>query len=175
MWQRQIPSSPSLRLLLVLTATYAFGLIPANAQVGHDSLHYSYSLQSLERRHDYLRGDQASLKYNLSEDLAGETLLKAFTAAKGPQDNKGNGSWSASTDLIGITDINQVKLSIDDTLINYNRSSVKLTSNKRYNGANLFVFNITHQPYGPGLWPAVWLSDTQNWPHHGEASLTSQL
>lgn len=47
------------------------------------------------------------------------------------------------------------------------RKSVRITSKKTYNDG-LFIFDITHTPYGCATWPALWLTDPSNWPEHGE-------
>ncbi|ROV90091.1 hypothetical protein VMCG_09758 [Cytospora schulzeri] len=47
------------------------------------------------------------------------------------------------------------------------RNSVRVTSKKQYN-KGLFIFDVKHTPYGCGTWPALWLSDVDNWPAHGE-------
>ncbi|KAF2086575.1 glycoside hydrolase family 16 protein [Saccharata proteae CBS 121410] len=50
------------------------------------------------------------------------------------------------------------------------RKSVRITSNTRYD-LGLFVFDIQHSPYGCATWPAVWLSDPNNWPSNGEIDI----
>lgn len=47
------------------------------------------------------------------------------------------------------------------------RNSVRIQSNHTYNDG-LFIFDILHTPYGCGTWPALWLSDSSNWPTNGE-------
>jgi beta-glucanase (GH16 family) len=47
------------------------------------------------------------------------------------------------------------------------RQSVRITSNNTY-AHGLFIFDILHTPYGCGTWPALWLTDPNNWPAHGE-------
>ena len=47
------------------------------------------------------------------------------------------------------------------------RQSVRITSNKTYS-KGLFIFDIIHTPYGCGTWPALWLTDPNNWPDNGE-------
>ena len=47
------------------------------------------------------------------------------------------------------------------------RQSVRLESKTSYD-SGLFIFDIIHTPYGCGLWPALWLTDTYNWPENGE-------
>ncbi|EFX03507.1 beta-glucanase [Grosmannia clavigera kw1407] len=50
------------------------------------------------------------------------------------------------------------------------RFSVRLTSKTQYD-SGLFIFDIKHTPYGCGTWPALWLSDPNNWPDNGEIDI----
>lgn len=47
------------------------------------------------------------------------------------------------------------------------RFSVRIESKRQYEDG-LFIFDIKHSPYGCGTWPALWLTDTNNWPANGE-------
>ncbi|KAJ5378645.1 hypothetical protein N7509_011764 [Penicillium cosmopolitanum] len=47
------------------------------------------------------------------------------------------------------------------------RSSVRITSTNTYD-SGLFIFDVAHTPYGCATWPALWLTDPNNWPAHGE-------
>ncbi|KAL2152442.1 hypothetical protein VTH82DRAFT_5626 [Thermothelomyces myriococcoides] len=47
------------------------------------------------------------------------------------------------------------------------RFSVRLESKAQY-GPGLFLFDVKHTPYGCATWPALWLTDPNNWPHNGE-------
>lgn len=47
------------------------------------------------------------------------------------------------------------------------RRSVRVTSKETYENG-LFIFDIVHTPYGCATWPALWLTDPNNWPEHGE-------
>lgn len=48
------------------------------------------------------------------------------------------------------------------------RFSVRVTSKKQYGLNSLFIFDVKHSPLGCGTWPALWLSDPNNWPTNGE-------
>lgn len=50
------------------------------------------------------------------------------------------------------------------------RKSVRITTRDTWN-SGLFIFDITHSPYGCGTWPAVWLTDPNNWPTNGEIDI----
>lgn len=47
------------------------------------------------------------------------------------------------------------------------RFSVRLESKTQYD-SGLFIFDVRHTPHGCGTWPALWLSDPNNWPTNGE-------
>ena len=47
------------------------------------------------------------------------------------------------------------------------RFSVRVESKRQYE-SGLFIFDVKHTPYGCGTWPALWLSDQNNWPDNGE-------
>lgn len=47
------------------------------------------------------------------------------------------------------------------------RNSVRVTSKTQYE-SGLFIFDVKHTPHGCGTWPALWLTDPDNWPTNGE-------
>lgn len=47
------------------------------------------------------------------------------------------------------------------------RNSVRVTSKNTYD-TGLFIFDVYHTPHGCGTWPALWLTDVDNWPTNGE-------
>ncbi|KAK4104900.1 glycoside hydrolase family 16 protein [Parathielavia hyrcaniae] len=50
------------------------------------------------------------------------------------------------------------------------RFSVRLESRAQY-GPGLFLFDVKHTPHGCGTWPALWLTDPNNWPTNGEIDI----
>jgi hypothetical protein len=62
-------------------------------------------------------------------------------------------------------------LRVDTTSDEYDtdtgRWSVRVSSKKQYD-SGLFIFDILHSPYGCATWPALWLSDDNNWPTNGK-------
>ncbi|ESZ95583.1 glycoside hydrolase family 16 protein [Sclerotinia borealis F-4128] len=50
------------------------------------------------------------------------------------------------------------------------RFSVRIESKTQYTDG-LFIFDIVHTPIGCGTWPALWLSDPNNWPTNGEIDI----
>lgn len=54
-----------------------------------------------------------------------------------------------------------------DTTSSSGRNSVRVTSKTTYD-KGLFIFDVYHTPHGCGTWPALWLTDVDNWPSNGE-------
>ncbi|PQE08244.1 hypothetical protein CJF31_00009462 [Rutstroemia sp. NJR-2017a BVV2] len=50
------------------------------------------------------------------------------------------------------------------------RFSVRIESKKQY-ADGLFIFDVKHTPTGCATWPALWLSDPNNWPTNGEIDI----
>lgn len=97
-----------------------------------------------------------SSSYNLTYASSSSAVLRVdtstsdttTTASTGSMGGPGSTTTSTSTTSSG-------------------RNSVRITSKNTYNDG-LFVFDILHAPYGCGTWPALWLTDPNNWPEHGE-------
>ena len=54
------------------------------------------------------------------------------------------------------------------------RESVRIEGNTRYNNG-LFILDVRHMPAGPGVWPAWWLTDEDNWPYNGEIDIVEGI
>ena len=67
---------------------------------------------------------------------------------------------------------NSAVIRVDTSNVNAvaGRYSVRITSKKTYD-TGLFIFDVLHAPYGCGTWPALWLTDPDNWPTNGEIDL----
>ena len=50
------------------------------------------------------------------------------------------------------------------------RESIRIEGKTRFASdvGGLFILDLDHIPVGCGQWPAFWLTDTANWPDHGE-------
>jgi hypothetical protein len=46
--------------------------------------------------------------------------------------------------------------------------SIRISSKKQYD-SGLFIFNVLHSPVGCGTWPALWLSDPNDWPDNDQS------
>lgn len=60
-----------------------------------------------------------------------------------------------------------LKVDTSNTFAASGRQSVRIESKRQYD-TGLFIFDILHTPYACGLWPALWLTDSNNWPENGE-------
>lgn len=60
-----------------------------------------------------------------------------------------------------------LKVDTSNTFAASGRQSVRIESKRQYD-TGLFIFDILHTPYACGLWPALWLTDSNNWPDNGE-------
>lgn len=81
---------------------------------------------------------------------------------------RANAVWSNLTYATNDSAVIKVDTSYSDTT--GGRNSIRIQSNNTYNDG-LFIFDILHTPYGCGTWPALWLSDTSNWPTNGEIDI----
>jgi len=50
------------------------------------------------------------------------------------------------------------------------REAIRLEGKTRFN-RGLYVIDLHHMPAGCGTWPAIWLSDEENWPVNGEIDI----
>ncbi|KAF1972625.1 hypothetical protein BU23DRAFT_466909 [Bimuria novae-zelandiae CBS 107.79] len=81
---------------------------------------------------------------------------------------------SVVTDLLSNSSTAILRVDTSDKNATTGRRSVRITSRKTYD-AGLFIFDIVHSPYGCGTWPALWLSDPNNWPNHGEIDVVEAV
>ena len=63
-----------------------------------------------------------------------------------------------------------------DDGIKIKRKSVRVKSKDIYNSNTLLVFDVSHAPEGPAVWPAIWTfgdkeSDNTGWPNKGEIDI----
>ncbi|PYH41034.1 glycoside hydrolase family 16 protein [Aspergillus saccharolyticus JOP 1030-1] len=119
--------------------------------------------------------DYSRLNYELIDTYAGASFFDRFDYYSGADPTNGfvqyvNRSTAQALNLTYTTaDASAVVLRVDmaDRNASHGRRSVRLESTTSYD-AGLFLFDIRHSPYGCGLWPALWLTDTFNWPVNGE-------
>ncbi|KAK7183998.1 hypothetical protein DPSP01_010458 [Paraphaeosphaeria sporulosa] len=67
-----------------------------------------------------------------------------------------------------------LRVDAEDKNATTGRRSVRITSRKTYD-TGLFIFDIVHTPYGCATWPALWLTDPNNWPDHGEIDVVESV
>ncbi|PWY80522.1 hypothetical protein BO70DRAFT_337301 [Aspergillus heteromorphus CBS 117.55] len=117
--------------------------------------------------------DYLKLNYKLVDTYSGSSFFNRFDYYSGEDPTDGfvqyvNRSTATSLNLTYATS-DSVVIKVDTVSKNATngRQSVRLESKTSYD-SGLFIFDIIHTPYACGLWPALWLTDTYNWPVNGE-------
>ncbi|KAJ5972993.1 Concanavalin A-like lectin/glucanase subgroup [Penicillium vulpinum] len=122
--------------------------------------------------------DYSKLEYSLKDNYSGSSFFDNFEYFTGADPTHGfvqyiDRAASAWLNLTSATDTSAV-LKVDTTYKGSEaangRQSVRVTSNKTYS-EGLFIFDVIHTPYGCGTWPALWLTDPNNWPEYGEIDI----
>ncbi|KAI4738802.1 hypothetical protein E4T50_10733 [Aureobasidium sp. EXF-12298] len=116
--------------------------------------------------------DYTALNYTISERMNVTTFFDHFDYYTDADPSSGNVVYlsadSAAYSNLTYAGASSAILKVDSTSTGTtDRNSVRITSKNQWD-TGLFVFDIIHAPYGCGTWPAVWLSDPNNWPEHGE-------
>ncbi|KAJ5795289.1 Concanavalin A-like lectin/glucanase subgroup [Penicillium paradoxum] len=113
------------------------------------------------------------LHYQLADEYSGPTFFDHFTYFTDADPTNGfvvyvNEHVAADLNLTHASNTSAV-LRVDSTTPNTlsGRNSVRVESKKTYD-TGLFIFDIIHTPFGCGTWPALWLTDPDNWPNNGE-------
>jgi len=118
--------------------------------------------------------DYNALRYTLQDTYSGADFFDQFEYFTGYDPSAGfvhyvpyETATSAQYNLTYASSSSAVlKVDTTDTDASTGRFSVRITSKKQYN-SGLFVFDILNSPYGCSTWPALWLSDPNNWPYNG--------
>ncbi|KAI2793498.1 hypothetical protein POX_a00078 [Penicillium oxalicum] len=117
--------------------------------------------------------DYSRLQYQLRDAYDGPTFFDHFNYYSDVDPTSGFVSYvsqqSAQSKNLTYAAPNSAILRVDASTYNptKGRESVRIESKKSYD-AGLFLFDIFHTPYGCGTWPALWMTDSQNWPNNGE-------
>ncbi|RAL13122.1 glycoside hydrolase family 16 protein [Aspergillus homomorphus CBS 101889] len=117
--------------------------------------------------------DYSSLSYTLSRQYSGSSFFDEFEyyTATDPTDGFVQYVDSSTASELNLTYASNSRavLRVDTSTSNQTsgRRSVRVTSRETYENG-LFIFDIVHTPYGCATWPALWLTDPNNWPEHGE-------
>eukprot|EP00026_Physarum_polycephalum_P003789 Phypoly_transcript_03803.p1 GENE.Phypoly_transcript_03803~~Phypoly_transcript_03803.p1 ORF type:complete len:709 (+),score=102.89 Phypoly_transcript_03803:251-2128(+) len=110
--------------------------------------------------------------YTLEDNFSGNNFFNNFQFFTAPDPTHGYVYYASASDSAnwGFTSVNNgiVYIRSDHTSVSSGsgRGSVRITSNKVYNGG-LFLFDVIHMPIGCGTWPAIWTVGP-NWPNEGE-------
>lgn len=123
----------------------------------------------------------AKLDYTLVDEYSGATFFDNFDYFTGYDPAQGFVHYvpremAAQLNLTYASD-NTAVLRVDTSVgpgsepdASTGRFSVRVESKKQYN-SGVFIFDVKHTPYGCGTWPALWLSDPNNWPNNGEIDM----
>ncbi|EOO01541.1 putative glycoside hydrolase family 16 protein [Phaeoacremonium minimum UCRPA7] len=119
-----------------------------------------------------------NLTYTLSDTYSGETFFDNFNYFHDYDPSSGfvhyvsiedaerlNLTYASSSTAVVKVDTSVGNTSTPDA--STGRYSVRVHSKTQYN-SGLFIFDVKHTPYGCATWPALWLTDPDNWPDHGE-------
>ncbi|KAJ9205273.1 concanavalin A-like lectin/glucanase domain-containing protein [Paecilomyces variotii] len=115
----------------------------------------------------------SKLNYTLKETYSGTSFFDQFNYYSGYDPAAGFVHYvdQAGSEYLNLTyaseDSAVIKVDTSNVDASTGRRSVRITSKNTYN-SGLFIFDILHSPYGCGTWPALWLSDPDNWPTNGE-------
>ncbi|KAI1765906.1 glycoside hydrolase family 16 protein [Hypoxylon sp. FL1150] len=122
--------------------------------------------------------DYTALNYTLSDSYNGTTFFDKFDYFTGYDPASGFVHYvpqaQAETLNLTYTTTDSAVLKVDTSVgptsspdASTGRFSVRVESKTQYD-KGLFIFDVKHTPYGCGTWPALWLSDPNNWPTNGE-------
>jgi len=113
------------------------------------------------------------LTYSIQDTYSGTSFFDNFDYFTGYDPSSGfvhyvDSEGSVAQNLTYATDSSAIlRVDTSDTDASTGRDSVRITSKTQYNDG-LFIFDVLHTPYGCGTWPALWLTDPNNWPTNGE-------
>jgi len=122
----------------------------------------------------------SKLSYSLKDTYEGTSFFDDFEYFTGYDPAAGfvhyvDQPGSAALNLTSASSSSAVlRVDTSDPNASTGRKSVRITSKKQYN-SGLFVFDILHTPYGCSTWPALWLSDPNNWPMNGEIDVVEAV
>ncbi|KAF2009367.1 glycoside hydrolase family 16 protein [Aaosphaeria arxii CBS 175.79] len=122
--------------------------------------------------------DYYKITYRLRDTYEGETFFDNFNyfSARDPTNGFVHYMDRKSSEAYNLTEITNhgasaiMRVDTADKNATTGRRSVRITSKKTYN-SGLFVFDILHSPHGCGTWPALWMTDPDNWPDNGEIDI----
>jgi len=120
--------------------------------------------------------DYSRLTYSLKDTYSGTTFFDNFDYGNGTDKTDGFVNYvtkeGAAFSNLTYASSSSALVKVENTTNTgtAGRPSVKIMSKTNYT-KGLFVFDITHTPYGCGTWPAVWVSDEQDWPKNGEIDI----
>lgn len=132
----------------------SFGLTPMS------QIRESRSFRTLITSQDMIPAWALSSEIFLRPSLAVTTDHRSYVDAAGSSESELNLTYASSTSAI-------LRVDTSETNATTGRKSARITSKNQYNDG-LFIFDLTHAPFGCATWPAIWLSGpTATWPEDG--------
>jgi len=118
------------------------------------------------------------LNYTLSKEYSGVDFFDNFDYYNGSDPTYGFSTYlpQANAEYINLTFASSSSAiirvdSVNVYDVNYNgRDTVRLESKDQFN-SGLFLLDVSHIPYGCGVWPSFWLANLVNWPAGGEIDI----
>ena len=118
--------------------------------------------------------DYTALSYTLQDTYSGTDFFDQFEYFTGYDPSAGFVHYvpaeTATSSQYNLTYASSssavMRVDTTDTDASTGRYSVRITSKKQYD-SGLFIFDVLNSPYGCSTWPALWLSDPNNWPANG--------
>ncbi|KAG0646518.1 putative glycosidase [Hyphodiscus hymeniophilus] len=123
----------------------------------------------------------SALQYSLADTYSGDSFFDSFDYFTGYDPSSGFVHYVPATEAqtlnLTYASASSAVLRVDTSVnassvpnASTGRFSVRITSKTQYTDG-LFIFDVVHTPIGCGTWPALWLSDPDNWPTNGEIDL----
>ncbi|CAJ2507885.1 Uu.00g090710.m01.CDS01 [Anthostomella pinea] len=125
--------------------------------------------------------DYSALSYSLQDEYSGSTFFDNFDYFTGydpaegfvhyvPKEQAESLNLTYATDDVAVLAVDTSVGPTSSPDASTGRFSVRIESKVQYD-SGLFIFDVKHTPYGCGTWPALWLSDQNNWPTNGEIDI----